>query len=406
MTAEPTDTTTAPGRAHRLREEMADRLIQDAHLTVDAVVEALREVPRHQFVPEAPLAEAYAPDAPVAIKHDAQGRRTSSLSSAHTQATMLEQADITPGMRVLEVGSGGYNAALIAELVGSEGEVTSIDIDPDITDRARRRLDATGYEHVRVVCADAEHGLEEYAPYDRIIVTAGAWDIPPAWIEQLTQQGRMVVPLRMRGLTRTIAFDRTGEHLVSRPDHHLTKFVSIQGAGAHDERGIAVQGEDVSLFAAEGEVDVSALREALHGPRQETWTGIEFTYPDRLHLWVVGHAQRYALLYARPDALEPGPNGPLAPAPIPVLLGERGSLALRTKRAAGEGRFELGVFGYGPRAQQLTEDYVEILRAWDRHGGSVARIETWPVGTPDADLPTDRATVLDKPHTRVVLAWP
>ncbi|CAM4073577.1 methyltransferase, FxLD system [Nocardiopsis rhodophaea] len=389
-----------------LRQRMVDTLAETGAIVSAKVKAAMRTVPRHLFAPEAPPEDAYAPDAPVAIKHDPQGRRTSSLSSAHTQATMLEQADITPGMRVLEVGSGGYNAALIAELVGDDGEVTSIDIDPDITDRARRYLDAAGYHRVRVICADAEYGLDEHAPYDRILVTAGAWDIPPAWVDQLAPQGRMVVPLRMRGLTRTIAFDHTGGHLTSRPDHHLTQFVSMTGAGAHPERGIAVQGDDIQLFAAETEVDVPALREALHAPRLETWPGVEFSYPDRLHLWVVGHADNYALLYARPDVLEPGPNGPLAPAPIPVLLGEQGSLALRTKRRMGEGRFEVGVFAYGPHGEKLADQYVEILRAWEGRSGAMARIEAWPAGTPDAELPQDRAMVLDKRHTRIVLAWP
>lgn len=402
---------TAAMSPDQARQDMVDALIGQRAETgmkpfSPRLEKALRTVPRHLFAPEALLEEAYASDVPVAIKHDAQGRRVSSLSSAHTQATMLEQADITPGMRVLEVGSGGYNAALVAELVGAGGEVTSIDIDRDITDRARYCLDATGYDRVRVACADAEYGLQEHAPYDRILITAGAGDIPPAWRGQLGPQGRLVVPLRMRGLTRTIAFDRADGHLVSRPDHHLTQFVSMQGAGAHAERGIAVQGEDISLFAVEGNVDVPALREALHGPRLETWPGVEFRHPDRLHLWVVGHADHYALLYARPGVLEPGPNGPLAPAPIPVLLGEQGSLALRTKRALGDGRFELGVFAYGPHATALAQEYVEILRAWDRHRDDMARIEVWPAGTPDTGLPADRASVLDKRHTRVTLSWP
>lgn len=142
MTALLADTISDPGRADRLRQDMAERLTHDAQLTQDAPVKALRTVPHHVFAPEAPLEAAYAPDAPVAIKNDDQGRRTSSLSSAHTQATMLQQAGVCPGMRVLEIGSGGYNAALLAELVGAEGEVTTVDIDPDITGRARRYREA------------------------------------------------------------------------------------------------------------------------------------------------------------------------------------------------------------------------------------------------------------------------
>lgn len=92
-------------------------------------------------------------------------------------------------MRVLEIGSGGYNAALIAELVGETGQVTTVDIDPDVADRAQSCLAAAGYHRVNVVVADAEGGVPKHAPYDRMIVTVGAWDIPPAWSDQLAEGG-------------------------------------------------------------------------------------------------------------------------------------------------------------------------------------------------------------------------
>src|SRR5260221_6411727 len=110
---------------------------------------------------------------------------------ARLQATMLEQAQLGPGMRALEVGSGGYNAALMAELAGQAGEVTTVDIDPEVTGRAARCLADAGYARVNVVLADAEDGVKEHAPYDRIIATAGAWDIPPAWVDQLAAGGRI-----------------------------------------------------------------------------------------------------------------------------------------------------------------------------------------------------------------------
>jgi len=82
---------------------------------------------------------------------------------------------------------------------------------------------------VNVVLADAENGVSDHVPYDRIIVTVGAWDIPPAWVEQLAPGGRIVVPLRMRGLTRSLALDRDGDHLVSR-SAMICGFVKIQGS--------------------------------------------------------------------------------------------------------------------------------------------------------------------------------
>lgn len=403
----PATPTTSPERA---RQDMVDTLLRlqtEWGMTPISprVEKVLREVPRHVFVPEVSLDEAYATDYAPPIRRAEDGLVTSSMSAVRVQAMMLDQAGLEHGMRVLEIGSGGYNAALISELVGSDGEVTTIDIDPDVTDRARRFLDEAGYKHVRVVTGDAEYGVAEFAPYDRIIVTVRAWDLPPAWFAQLTGNGRLVTPMRLRGVNRTVGFDRVDNHLVSRPDHHLTVFVPMQGAGAHEERGIAVQGDDITLYSAEEPVDVAALHEALHGPRKEFWPGIEFTHPDRLHLWIAGHSDRYAMLHVAADVLEHGPAGPLARQPVPVVLADEGSVAVRTKRALGEGRFEIGVFAYGPHGEDAAQDYIDVLQAWDRHDGSMARIEVWPSGTPDADLPDDRVRVLDKPHTRTVLAW-
>src|SRR5699024_10652732 len=147
---------------------------------------------------------------------------------------------------------------------------------------------------------------------------------PSTWIEQLSAHGRIVVPMQLRGINRTIAFEQAGNHLVSRPDHHLSVFVPMQGAGALEEHGTAVD-DKVSLFGAENDVDVEALRKALNGPGIEVWSGTEFTYPDRLNLWVAGHADHYALLHLPSDYLEHGPCGPVARGPVGVLLGEEGT---------------------------------------------------------------------------------
>ena len=183
-----------------LRAELASALRDRGAIRTDSVARAFRTVPRHIFAPEVPAATAYADDS-VITKRDAHGMAMSSVSAPWLQAMMLEQAGIRPGMRCLEIGSGGYNAALMAELAGESGQVTTVDIDPEITGRAARCLAAAGYGQVRVVLADAENGVPDHAPYDRIIVTAGAWDIPPAWSGQLSPGGRLVVPLRMPGST-------------------------------------------------------------------------------------------------------------------------------------------------------------------------------------------------------------
>ncbi|WP_285702162.1 methyltransferase, FxLD system [Actinomadura sp. NBRC 104412] len=266
------DTVATPSPAD-LRERLVEDLISDGVIATPSIAEAFRTVPRHVFAPGASLEEAYARDI-VVVKRNEHGTPISTVSAPEIQAGQLEQAQITPGMRVLEIGSGGYNAALIAELVGAGGHVTTVDIDPVVTDRARSFLDEAGYGQVNVLLADAEGGVPEHAPYDRIIVTVGAWDIPPAWTEQLAEDGRLVVPLRMRGVTRSLALEREGDHLVSR-SAHVCGFVKMQGAGAHDERLWLLRGDRVGLRFDDGTLEQPSLLDGvLNTEPAAVWSGV------------------------------------------------------------------------------------------------------------------------------------
>jgi protein-L-isoaspartate(D-aspartate) O-methyltransferase len=129
------------------------------------------------------------------------GLPSSSSTQPSITADMLEALSPAPGMRVLEIGTGtGYNAALLAEIVGEEGSVVTQDIDPGIAAEATDALRAAGYGSVRVVARDGAEGASEAAPFDRILVTVGCPDVSPRWQEQLTEDGRIVVPLEHAGL--------------------------------------------------------------------------------------------------------------------------------------------------------------------------------------------------------------
>ncbi len=202
-------------RAEDLRNTLVDKIVEHhvrQGLTMRADVErALRKVPRELFTPGVPLEEAYRNGA-VITKRSPDGVNLSSVSAPHLIAEMLGQAK---GRHALEIGSGGYNAALLREIAGPDGLVMTVDIDQEVTDRARACLDAAGYSDVEVVCADAEFEIEPGRAFDLIEVTVGAWDIPPAWISQLADDGTLVVPLRTLGMTRSWALQRAGNHLVS-----------------------------------------------------------------------------------------------------------------------------------------------------------------------------------------------
>ncbi|MEU5322271.1 methyltransferase, FxLD system [Streptomyces sp. NPDC021056] len=387
----------------RLRAEMVRALRDEEAITSDSVAAAFAAVPRHQFAPEASLELAYDLHRIVPVKKDENGLNVSVMSAAHLQGVMLEQADIAQGMKVLEIGSGGYNAALIQELVGSDGEVTTVDIDRDIVDRARLCLDDAGYRHVKTVLADGETGVPDGAPYDRIVVTAAAWDIPPSWIDGLTEKGRLVVPLTVCGTTRSIAFDRDGEGLLSR-SYRLAHFVPMQGEGAAEERkavlreGVVVQTDDVRV-----PLNAPALNHALDTPQLVRWSGAAWDLPDELDLYLTLNLPRAVRLHAAKDVVDQGLVKPSALVGVPALVSDN-SIAYRTGRENEEtGGFESGVIAHGPQAEALADQYAQLLRRWAEHhrrrGAATFRYLPGPAPSP---LPQD--AVLRR-HGIVTASW-
>ncbi|MET8763075.1 methyltransferase, FxLD system [Lentzea sp. NPDC004782] len=393
--------------AEALRKAMVDQLRGMGAVRSDAVADALLAVPRHLFGPGESLEKAYAAKGTLLTKWNDEGEAVSTVSAPHIQAMMLEQAEIEPGMRVLEVGSSGYNAALVAELVGPEGEVTTVDIDSEVVERARACLAAAGYHGVHVLEVDAENGVPQHAPFDRIIVTAGAWDLPQSWWEQLTEGGRIIVPLLMRSLTRSVAFERVGDHLVSR-GYELCAFVPMQGIGSHSEMSIPLHGDDVILRLDDNpSVDVDRLREVLAQPRAEAWSGVTMSGEGRfdgLQLWMAIALPGFGLLMATKEAQTKGIVAHAWPIGVPAVAVD-GSLAYLGLRPVADdpSAREFGVYGHGPDADQLMERVLERIRSWDGESLS-AQIHAYPATTPDEELPQG-GLVLDKKHTRIVVSW-
>jgi protein-L-isoaspartate(D-aspartate) O-methyltransferase len=394
-----------------LREALVARLRELGAIRSEAVAEAVLTVPRHEFVPEDTLEQAYEPERALVTKRGPDGVSLSSVSAARIQAFMLEQADIRSGMRVLEIGSGGYNAALMAELVGDQGQVTTIDIDPDMTDRAGRLLQAAGYGRVNVILADGEEGEPEHAPYDRIVVTVGAADISPAWVDQLTEDGRLVVPLRMRGLTRSIAFDVEDGHLVSR-GYELCGFVPMQGAGENRERLVVLHagdGEQVGLrLDGAPRIDAGPLREAFVQPPIEAWSSLTMgrgmPYDD-LDLWLATAIPDYALLATTREARDRGLVASWSPMGISTII-DGGSFAYLTIRPTSPERtlFEFGAHGHGPDAQRAADRLAAEIDAWNNsYRTARPTIRAHPAGIPDDHLP--EGLVVDRKHFRITISW-
>lgn len=187
------------------------RLVTRLGIEDPRVRDAFLAVPRERFLPGLPLEQVYADDA-IVTKRDEQGTPISSSSQPKIMALMLERLALGPGLRVLEVGAGtGYNAALLKTLVGPEGRVVSVDVDPELVASAARALDGSGVE---VVEGDGRAGWPAAAPFDRILLSVSADAVTRAWRDQLVEGGLLELPLAVRRGEQVVAtFRREGDRL-------------------------------------------------------------------------------------------------------------------------------------------------------------------------------------------------
>lgn len=264
-----------------LQQTLVEHLKRENCITTSVVEQAFLTVPRHLFLPGEPLDQVYS-DRSIVVRRDAEGQWTSSSSQPAIMAIMLEQLDLKPGQRVLEIGAGtGFNAALIASIVGPEGAVVTMDIQPDLVERAQRCLEGAGYGWVQAVAGDGGYGYLEGAPYDRIILSVASSVIAAAWMEQLAPDGRLVLPLDLPGGQRSVAFQRQGQELVS-VSARGCGFMALQGDFAPKPAKRVQIGPDPNLslfFDGDSELPVSEDRFAtwLSEPGQDGATGVTTT---------------------------------------------------------------------------------------------------------------------------------
>jgi protein-L-isoaspartate(D-aspartate) O-methyltransferase len=393
-------------RAATLRDELTNYIASWGTFHTPQVEAAFRTVPRHLFLPDVDLEVAYGRK-PVVTRRAADGTSTSSASSPKLVATMLEQLAAEPGQRVLEIGAAtGINAALIAELVSPTGRVVTIELDDDLAAGAAKSLATAGYPDVKVICGDGALGHPDECPYDRVIVTAEAWDLVPAWWDQLTVGGRLVVPLRLHGsgLTRALAFQRQQPDRMVSTSAAVCGFVPIRGAAEHADDHIRL-GDDVVLkLDAADEPDTDALAQALTHPAQQQRTGIHVRHDEpaeHLDLWLATTTtSNFGRLSVGSQARTTGLADP-APRWAGAALYDGSTLAYLTTRDIDDDTLELGVTAHGPDSS-LAIHLTDLLDRWDRQRPSQPTITAHR-----ADAATDAAAAMTvrRPHAVITIEW-
>ena len=202
------------------RHALADRL-QEQYGLSDAVTDAVKAVPREEFVPEQARSKAYV-DRPLPIGDD------QTISAPHMVAMMADQLALSEGEAVLEIGTGcGYHAAVTAELVGAKN-VYTVEYSESLAKSARERLERLGYGDISVRQGNGYHGWPAHAPYDAAYLTCGADEFPEAVIDQVRAGGRLLGPIG-RGAQRLIEVTKRSDGSLDRTDHGGVRFVRMRG---------------------------------------------------------------------------------------------------------------------------------------------------------------------------------
>ena len=248
-----------PSNQQRL-EALVEKLVTEKVIINQDVESAFLVIPRHHFLPDVEPEIVYA-DKAIAVKRDKRGFITSSSSQPTMMALMLHQLQLNPGDNVLEIGTAtGYNAALMRHLVGKKGYVTSIELDKDLAEQAKNNLMQANIHDVLVINADGSIGYDPRAAYDKILVTASVWDIPPAWITQLKPKGRLVLPIAIDGIQISAAFVPQSDGTLYSHDNLPCAFVNLRGEFASPSMAKQVGSTSLYIYADEVEkVDAISL---------------------------------------------------------------------------------------------------------------------------------------------------
>jgi protein-L-isoaspartate(D-aspartate) O-methyltransferase len=404
-----------------MHQMLVDQLKKSGHIRDVRIEAAFRTVPRHLFLPGVAVDEVYRDQA--IATHSINGQIVSSSSQPTIMAIMLEQLHLRPGHRVLEIGSGtGYNAALMAHIVGEAGSVVTIDIDEDIVEAAREHLATAGFSSVHVVCADGGLGYPDAAPYDRIILTVNAADITPAWRTQLKPDGRLLLPVVLRGPQASIAFAPVENHLESL-SVRACGFVGLRGAFAEADTVVQLSPEAGQLVLRLGEarpIDAQVVYDLLHSPPQDLSLSVSLEpqgFFFGLGFWLALHEPLFCSLSASDPLAEQGilPGLVYFPGRAITTVGLLNENALSvlmrhnsipSDAALADGSaFNLYLRSFGS-ADALTQQLKHQILAWDiagRPGEQQLHVNAYPQDA-TCDLKASDV-IISKRWTNFVYSW-
>jgi protein-L-isoaspartate(D-aspartate) O-methyltransferase len=417
-----------------LNQALIDDLKKRDLIKTPRVEAAFREVARHLFLPGIPLEEVYS-DRAISAKQDPDGKWISSSSQPAIMAIMLEQLSLEPGHKVLEIGTGpGYNAALMAHIVGETGQVVTVEIEEDLAQSAREHLAQAGFSQVQVISADGGYGVPDAAPFDRIILTVGAPDITPAWWNQLKPEGRLVLPLLLRGSMKSVAFEPEQDHLKSLSVTDCG-FIALRGDFASTQTSRIELGPQAGLYLElmdQIPMDSNRVYALLGGPSKDWAVGVDVIAWDvlggALWTWLALHEPRIHRLVAEgemvgKDIVPPvlGIDARQKSSATAILIEETGLAALMRPpdQSLPMVTLEQGFLPDSPATRpfplyirqfgtdrSITERLAAQIRAWKAAGSPPSETMKMRAYRGDSDYqPAAGEVVLEKHWTKLIIEW-
>lgn len=262
-------------------QSLVDAMRQHGDSFDPRVFDAFRQIPRELFLPGIPLEQVYQDEA-IILKRDADGTVISSSSQPSMMALMIDQMHLQKGHNVLEIGAGsGYNAAVMTLLVEPGGHVTTIEVDPYLTKHARDALQRAQMGRVLVVEGDGAAGYAPRASYDRILATAGIWDVPRAWMKQIKPRGMIVAPIWFESGQYSAAFQLQPDGTLYSQRNLPCGFVHLRGLAAGPTLDMRVGSGSLAISSGQlHRVDPVALQMLLNADAQDSFLGHTLTSGD------------------------------------------------------------------------------------------------------------------------------
>ena len=413
-----------------LINKLADDLKSKGALKTSRVEDAFRSVGRHLFVADVPLDQIYL-DKSIYTKR-IKGVAVSSSTTPSFMSKWLELLQLEPGHKVLEIGAGtGYNAALMAHIVGETGHVVTIDVDKHFYEMSLANLSNAGFGNVDVICADGGYGYPSKGPYDRIILSVGGFDIAPAWIEQLKPGGTLVMGLNLNGLDRLVSFSRT-EYGLESTDLEASNYTKLQGdfAGSSKIKQIGPQPELFLTADEDPSLDNQSIYDLLVGDHKCLDTDVQVTGWDLvggLGSWLNIHEPTFSSLAAIGSMIERGivpllfANSKIAYAPpfvsTQVLISKTSLIGLSCPPESKSPFIEMSdddsfdvkanlfVKQYG-QDDALSEKVIDLIIAWEQSGRpqlDSMQIRVYPKSV--RIDPQEDEFVFEKPWTNWIIKW-